>query len=246
MNNYNNKQNHESATQTTWENSAYYQLFIKNHEITTLKTGIDNIIEYLNIPDDAKILDANCQQGVCSLHLSKLGYHTTGIDSSSENIKKLTPLRNDNLHFYTHNICEPVDDRFDMILHCFSNFEYLQNDNEIMHALHTIKNSLTTHGFALIDCTNTPKNSLEPETLQIDNIIFNITKTNENGMFKNRIEVIDGDQKFIYTQNVRKVNLSDFEAMFEKAEIYLLDVFGDYKLKKYYPNTSERLIMIIK
>ena len=34
--------------------------------------------------------------------------------------------------------------------------------------------------------------------------------------------------------------------MMEEAGIYLLDTFGDYKLKKYHKNTSERLIMIFK
>jgi hypothetical protein len=28
----------------------------------------------------------------------------------------------------------------------------------------------------------------------------------------------------------------------EEAGIYLLDIFGDYKLKKFYKNESERLI----
>jgi len=34
--------------------------------------------------------------------------------------------------------------------------------------------------------------------------------------------------------------------MMNEAGIYLLDTFGDYKLKKFHKNTSERLIMIFK
>jgi hypothetical protein len=34
--------------------------------------------------------------------------------------------------------------------------------------------------------------------------------------------------------------------MMEEAGIYLLDTFGDYKLRKFYKNESERLIMIFK
>jgi len=34
--------------------------------------------------------------------------------------------------------------------------------------------------------------------------------------------------------------------MMEEAGIYLLDIFGDYKLRKFYKNQSERLIMIFK
>jgi len=34
--------------------------------------------------------------------------------------------------------------------------------------------------------------------------------------------------------------------MFEQAGVYLLDVFGDYKLNKFNPATSERIVMIFK
>ena len=39
---------------------------------------------------------------------------------------------------------------------------------------------------------------------------------------------------------------ADFQDMMDKAGIYLLDVFGDYKLKKFHKTESERLIMIFK
>jgi hypothetical protein len=34
--------------------------------------------------------------------------------------------------------------------------------------------------------------------------------------------------------------------MMEEADIHLLDIFGDYKLRKFFKNDSERLIMIFK
>jgi len=42
------------------------------------------------------------------------------------------------------------------------------------------------------------------------------------------------------------LTLEDFQNMMNDAGIYLLDTFGDYKLKKFHKNTSERLIMIFK
>ena len=38
----------------------------------------------------------------------------------------------------------------------------------------------------------------------------------------------------------------DFEKIMEEAGIYLLDIFGDYKLRKFFKTQSERLIMIFK
>jgi hypothetical protein len=45
---------------------------------------------------------------------------------------------------------------------------------------------------------------------------------------------------------VRALTLKDFEILFEETGVYLLDVFGNYKLQKYHSETSERLILIFK
>ena len=49
-----------------------------------------------------------------------------------------------------------------------------------------------------------------------------------------------------FTEKVQALRLADFEKMMEEAEIYLLDIFGNYKLQPFYKNQSERLIMIFK
>ncbi len=38
----------------------------------------------------------------------------------------------------------------------------------------------------------------------------------------------------------------DFKTLFEQAGVYLLDIFGDYKLHKFDAKQSNRLIMIFK
>jgi hypothetical protein len=53
-------------------------------------------------------------------------------------------------------------------------------------------------------------------------------------------------QAYFFQEKVRAFRLADFEQMMEEAGIYLLDIFGDYKLKKYHPTQSERLILIFK
>ena len=56
----------------------------------------------------------------------------------------------------------------------------------------------------------------------------------------------DKGEKFHFTEKVRAYTLEDFQTMMNETGIYLLDTFGDYKLKKFHKNTSERLIMIFK
>jgi hypothetical protein len=54
------------------------------------------------------------------------------------------------------------------------------------------------------------------------------------------------DENYSFQERVKALTLEDFELLFEQAEVHLLDIFGDYKLRKFDKNSSERLVMIFK
>ena len=89
-------------------------------------------------------------------------------------------------------------------------------------------------------------NLVPEEVKSIDNIDFQIKRYVKEGHIYKEIAFEDAGQKFHFTEKVRALTLSDFETLMEKAEIHLLDIFGDYKLRKFFKNESERLIMIFK
>ena len=60
------------------------------------------------------------------------------------------------------------------------------------------------------------------------------------------IRFTDAGKDYHFQERVKAKTLADFEELFEQAGVYLLDVFGDYKLRKFHKGTSERLIMIFK
>ena len=64
-------------------------------------------------------------------------------------------------------------------------------------------------------------------------------------LFK-EINFEDQGESYHFTEKVQALTLQDFQTMMEEAGIYLLDIFGDYKLKKFHKTESERLIMIFK
>jgi hypothetical protein len=67
----------------------------------------------------------------------------------------------------------------------------------------------------------------------------------DNHIYK-EINFTDKGQEFHFVEKVRAFTLQDFQELIEQSGMYLLDVFGDYKLKKFYKNESERLILIFK
>ncbi len=80
-------------------------------------------------------------------------------------------------------------------------------------------------------------NTLVPEEVKtVEGIDFHIKRyVKDNHIFK-EIDFEDKGQKFHFTEKVKALTLDDFEQMMEEAGIFLLDVFGDYKLRKFFKN----------
>mgnify|MGYP006161316901 FL=1 len=89
-------------------------------------------------------------------------------------------------------------------------------------------------------------NLVAEEVKSVDGIDFHIKRYYKDGHIFKEISFEDDGQQFHFTERVQALRLADFEQIMEDAGIFLLDIFGDYKLRKFYKNQSERLIMIFK
>ena len=143
----------------------------------------------------------------------------------------------------------PFEQKFDAIFNLFTSFGYFENDADNLTTLKAIQESLTEYGFAVIDFMNVQKvieNLVAEEVKTVDGIDFHIKRYVKDNHIYKEIDFEDKGEKFHFTEKVQALTLQDFEEMMEEAGIYLLDTFGDYKLKKFFKNESERLIMVFK
>ena len=210
---------------------------------------MDNLTHYLNLPEKAKVLDLACGKGRHSIYLNHLGYEVIGADLSENSIAEASKNKNKTLHFQVHDMRETFEDKFDAIFNLFTSFGYFENDNDNLTTLKAMKESLTESGFAVIDFMNVNQviaNLVPEEVKTVEAIDFHIKRYVKDGHIYKEIDFEDQGEKFHFTEKVKALTLQDFEQMMEKAEIYLLDIFGDYKLKKFHKTDSERLIMIFK
>lgn len=233
----------------SWFDTPYYHILYKDRDYEEAQLFMDNITGYLNLPEDAKILDLACGKGRHSIYLNKLGYDVTGADLSENSIKEASKHTNDKLHFVVHDMRNICNEKYDAIFNLFTSFGYFESDDDNLITLKAIHNSLTEYGFAVIDFMNVHKviaDLVPQETKVIDGIEFHIKRYVEDNHIIKEIDFNDKGQQFHFTEKVKALTLEDFEAMMEEAGIYLLDAFGDYKLHKFYKNESERLIMIFK
>ena len=233
----------------SWFDTPYYHILYKERNYREAQVFMDNLTHYLNLPEKAKVLDLACGKGRHAIYLNQLGFNVLGADLSENSIAEATKNTNETLHFKVHDMREPFEEKFDAIFNLFTSFGYFENDEDNLTTLKAIKESLSEYGFAVIDFMNVAQvlETLVPEeTKTVEGIEFHIKRYLKDGHIYKEIDFEDKGQKFHFTEKVKALTLKDFEELMEEAGIYLLDIFGDYKLKKFHKTDSERLIMIFK
>lgn len=234
---------------TSWFDTPYYHILYKDRNYREAQIFMDNLTHYLNLPEKAKVLDLACGKGRHSIYLNQLGFNVLGADLSENSIAEASKNSNETLHFKVHDMREPFDEKFDAIFNLFTSFGYFESDEDNLTTLKAIKASLNEYGFAVIDFMNVTQviETLVPEEVKtVDGIDFHIKRYVEDGHIFKEIDFEDQGKKFHFTEKVKALTLKDFEDLMEQAGIFLLDIFGDYKLKKFHKTDSERLIMIFK
>ncbi|MNK40433.1 dTDP-3-amino-3,4,6-trideoxy-alpha-D-glucopyranose [compost metagenome] len=245
-------QNQEDDNQnwySSWFDTPYYHILYKDRNYREAQVFMDNLTHYLNLPEKAKVLDLACGKGRHSIYLNQLGYDVLGADLSENSIAEASKNSNETLHFKVHDMREPFEEKFDAIFNLFTSFGYFESDDDNLTTLKAIKESLSDYGFAVIDFMNVPnviENLVPEETKTVDEIDFHIKRYVEDGHIFKEIDFEDQGRKYHFTEKVKALTLKDFQDLMDEAGIFLLDIFGDYKLKKFHKTESERLIMIFK
>lgn len=233
----------------SWFDTSYYHILYKDRDDTEAQVFMDNLTNYLNLPENGTILDLACGKGRHSVYLNSLGYDVTGVDLSENSIAFAKQFENETLHFEVHDMCQPYKTTFDAVFNLFTSFGYFENEDDDLKTIKAIKSNLNEHGFGVIDFMNSNyviDHLVEDNIKTVDGIDFQLNRQIIDGYIVKNIAFTNNGEKFRFQERVRAFSLEDFQSLFESAGVYLLDVFGDYKLGRYDKNTSERLVMLFK
>ncbi|WP_452224758.1 class I SAM-dependent methyltransferase [Lacinutrix chionoecetis] len=233
----------------SWFNTPFYHILYKDRDYAEAESFMQNLTNYLNIPENGKILDLACGKGRHAIYLNKMGYNVTGVDLSENSIAYAKQFENETLKFEVHDMCKPYHEQFDAVFNLFTSFGYFTNEEDNLNTIKAIKADLNDTGFGVIDFLNSNyiiDNLVTENTKVVEGIAFNQKRYVENGYIIKDISFTAENQEFKFQERVRAFTLEDFEVLFDNAGVHLLDVFGDYKLNKYHKNNSERLILIFK
>ncbi len=233
----------------SWFDTPYYHILYKDRDHNEAQKFMDTLTTYLNLGKDERILDLACGKGRHSIYLNQLGYDVVGVDLSKKNISYASRFENEKLKFKVHNMSEPYPDQFDAVFNLFTSFGYFSKEESNLNTIKAIKSNLTDKGIGVIDFMNVnyvTKNIIPEETKEIEGITFNIKRYTKEGCIYKDIKFKHDNKDFFFTERVKAITLCDFENYFEKANVNLLSIFGDYELQKFNKESSPRLILIFK
>lgn len=245
-----------------WFDSPYYHILYQNHNEQSAKDFIDKLFQKLT-PQYAElkptssfnILDLACGKGRHSRYMAAKGFDVTGIDLSENSIQFARQFETDNLSFFQHDMRKPFRiNYFDYIFNIFTSFGYFDNDADNLTALKCVQSGLKENGVFILDYFNSHwvRQTMIPEYTQLAaGITFYIHKHISNGhIYKTinfEIEESAHNQPtlrhYCFQEKVRLFSLTDFEELFDKAGLLIVEKYGDYDLNPFDEHTSNRLII---
>ena len=230
-----------------WFNSKYYHILYRNRDEQEAVFFLNKIINHIKLKK-GKVLDVACGKGRHAKYLNKIGFDVVGIDLSKNSIDFAKKHENEKLKFYVHDMRNVFKkNEYNLVTNLFTSFGYFEDHKDEQKAINSMAKNLKKEGMLLIDFMNVKKviNSLIPsEKKIIDDINFNIKRSfNENYIIKD-IEIIDKKINLKFQEKVRTLTLIDFNKMLEKANLKIIDLFGDYKLSDFNALHSDRLIIL--
>ncbi|MBT8303674.1 MAG: methyltransferase domain-containing protein [Bacteroidia bacterium] len=240
---------HTKHWYASWFDTPFYHILYKDRDKEEANAFMANLTAYLNLPEKGTILDLACGKGRHAVYLNSIGYDVTGVDLSENSIAFAKQFENETLRFEVHDMCKPYPKQFDAVFNLFTSFGYFENEEDNLSTIKAIKDELNETGFGVIDFMNSNyviENLVPENTKTIEGIAFHQKRYEKDGFIIKDIDFTHEDEEFHFTEKVGAFTLSDFQDLFDKAGVTLLDIFGDHKLNTFNEATSERLIMIFK
>jgi SAM-dependent methyltransferase len=236
-----------------WFNSSYYHLLYFQRDEQEAAAFIDKLIDKLQPSPCAAMLDVACGRGRHSIHLASKGFFVTGIDISEESIDEALQQAKENLEFFVHDMRLPFRmNYYDFGFNFFTSFGYFRTRREHDNAIRTIAQSLKPGGTFVIDYLNAhyvETHLVYKSEIIKEGVTFDITRWLDETHFYKKIVVEDEEKleaPLVYTEQVAKFSLGDFNDMFAFNGLQVQDVFGDYSLGAYDVKKSPRLIIVAK
>ena len=232
-----------------WFDSVFYHHLYSNRSEREARDFIDALLDELTPAANAFMLDLGCGAGRHAKYLASKAFNVTGLDLSASSIRAAKKLERPNLHFATHDMRDPFGKNcFDHVFNFFTSFGYFENEEENHRVIRNVHDALKPGGLLVLDYLNVgfaEQHLVAEEAKEIDGIVYRISRWTDEKFFYKKIMIDNmpaSQSEFI--EQVAKLDLNDFDYLFERNGLQLEKVYGDYSLNEYDGKSSPRMILM--
>lgn len=233
-----------------WFNSPYYHILYTHRDVHEATQLIDHLIDYLKPEVDSRMLDLACGRGRHSVYLHSKGFDVTGVDLSSESIRYAEDFEEDGLRFFVHDMRQLLStNAYDYVFNLFTSFGYFDRDEENVRVVRNMSDALKSGGCLVIDFLNVEKlrfSGIKKEEKEIDGITFQIEREIREERVIKTIRFTDKGKEYNFEEKVMLLGAGEFERYFQACGLEILNVFGNYQLDPFMPESSDRLIYCVR
>jgi len=232
----------------SWFDSPYYHILYEHRDATEARQLLDRLLNFLQPPPGAQMLDVACGRGRHAVYLNSKGFDVTGYDLSEQNISFDRRYETPTLHFFRHDMRRTFRrGAFDVVFNLFSSFGYFETEKEHVDALASHAAALRSGGRLVLDYMNSDYIAAcmkEQEIKVVEGTEFHISRFLEREYVVKSIAFTAEGQPQRYAEKLRRFSLADFERMLGKAGLRIDRVFGNYYLEAFNQRSSERMILV--
>ncbi|MES2588046.1 MAG: class I SAM-dependent methyltransferase [Bacteroidota bacterium] len=234
----------------TWFDSPFYHKLYQNRDFSEAEFFIKNLVDFLQLQKNQKVLDLACGKGRHAFYLSQFGLEVLGLDLAENSILEAQKLTTENLSFDVHDMREIYPNtKFDVVFNLFTSFGYFDDETDNLKVLSSINSMLNEDGKLVIDFMNATKiitNLVAKEEKSCEKTTFHIERNYDGKHIFKNISFKDENQEYNFTERVQALKLADFKMLLEKSGFELLHTFGDFSLASFDETNSPRLILIAR
>lgn len=231
----------------TWFDSPYYHYLYEQRDEKEASAFLQALSRKINIPSNARILDAACGSGRLAGQLQSLGLQVDGFDLSPSNIAEAQQKYGHAGRFFQHDMRLPLAESqaYDAIFNFFTSFGYFEQSDDNQRAFYAFHQALKRKGLLVLDFFNPSyvlAHLVPEERVLRRGIAFHIKRWEAQGYLYKSIAFEDQGQAHYFEERVELISKNDFIHYAAQAGFQFVDLLGDYKLGYFDEKNSPRMI----
>lgn len=231
-----------------WFNTPFYHKLYQHRDNNEAAYFVRNLIEKIGPEPGSHLLDLACGRGRHACRLHKMGFEVTGIDLSPRNIEHARHWADEGLHFEVGDMRDDLGtEKYDHIFNLFTSFGYFDQMSENILAAQRMQKALKPGGCVIIDFMNVHRVAqrlVEEEEKVVEGVAFNIKRSLRKDRIIKSISFEWEGRNYSYEEQVQLLEKPDFQRIFAESNLMLTATYGDFDLRDFHPDQSDRLILL--